>query len=113
MSFKREVSCVVEPDDCIRNIAFESFSAGWKEKRIVPTPHGEEGWPGAPEIALKLRVERNVAFVVAEEVKLDLVRSGTGEIMIVERVSVRRDQRNIGHAMSILPDRGLGREKGS
>ena len=60
------------------------------------------------EIGLEFWVERHVARVIAEEIKLRFVRARAGHVEIVERIPVGRDRRHIAHAMGILPIRCPG-----
>jgi len=84
MSLKREVTGVEEMDFGIGNIAHECVSATRQEKRIILSPHRQEPRLVRPEVVLERRVQRHVVLVVAEQVQLDLVGAGAGQIEVVE-----------------------------
>jgi len=65
------------------------------------------------EIRLKARIERDIALVVAKQVKLHVVRTGAGEVKVVERVAVRRDHGRVGNAVRVLPSGGLRGQEGA
>src|SRR5262245_8175605 len=90
--FQREVPRVEEADDRTRNVALERLGARRQEERVVPAPHRQQRRPVRAEIFVELRVQRDIAGVVEEEVELDLVVAGTSEQRRVERVALRRDQ---------------------
>jgi hypothetical protein len=54
--------------NCSRDVALECLRAGRQEERIVLTPYGEEWWFVCAELVLKSRIERDVAFLVAEQI---------------------------------------------
>jgi len=97
--------------DGARNVALEGFGAGREEERIVLAPHGEERRFMAAEIGLEGRIERDIAFVVAEKVELNFVGARPGQIEIIERIAVRRHFRQVRDAVRILPDGGLRLEE--
>src|SRR5271156_2211374 len=82
MSLQREMSGIEEPHARIRHVALERLGARRQEERIVLAPHREAGRLVRAEVALEGRVERDVALVVAEQVELQLMRAGAGEIEI-------------------------------
>src|SRR5271166_2253447 len=110
---QREMSGIEEAHDRVRHVALERLGARRQEEWIVPAPKRQEGRLRGPEIALKGRVERDIAFVVAEQVELQIRRAGPSEVEIVERVAVGRDLRRVGYAVRVLPDRGLGLQEGA
>src|SRR5262249_62409742 len=63
---------VKELDDGARNVALESLGAGRQEERIIPPPHRKQRRLVGPEIGLESRVQRDVALVVAKQVKLQI-----------------------------------------
>src|SRR5208337_4796391 len=105
MRLQCEMPGVDEADDGPRDVPLESFGARGQKERIVLAPHRQERRLVGPEIRLEGRIERDVALVVAEQVELQLVRAGPGEIEIVERIPVGRDGGRIGYAVCVLPDR--------
>src|SRR5262249_37498412 len=76
MRFKGEVPGVKEMDHRGREIALERLGAGRKEEWVVLTPHREQRRPVGAEILVELRVQRDIAGVVEEQVELDLVVAG-------------------------------------
>ena len=77
------------------------------EKRIVLSPHRQEAWLVSAEVVLE-RIERDVALVVAEQIQLNLVCTGPGQIECVERIAIRRDRGHVRYAVRVLPARRLG-----
>ena len=63
------------------------------------------------EIFLEARIGSDVRLVVSEQVKLNLVIAGTIEEMLVERVALRCDMRDIGLAVLVLEPRGPCRQE--
>ena len=79
VGLEREVAGVEEPDLRVRDVALEGLGAGRQEERVVPAPEREQRRPAAAEIFLEFRLERDIAGIVEEEIKLDLVNAGTSE----------------------------------
>src|SRR6266481_9777444 len=111
MSFKREVARVEEMDHRTWNVASERLGTPREEEGIVLSPYGQETWFVCSEVLLESWVECDVTLVVAEQVQLNLVGAGAGQIEVVERIPVRRDRGHVGHTMRVLPARRLGREE--
>src|SRR5439155_25052119 len=111
MGFECEVARVEELDYRTGNVASERLSAARQEEGVVPSPHRQEAGLVRPEVIWECRVERDVALVVAEQVQLDLVGAGAGQIEVVERIAVRRNRCHIRHTVRVLPKRGLGSEE--
>src|SRR5215831_2235092 len=65
---QREMPGLKEMDLGIRIVALESFGAGRQEEWIVLSPNREQRWLPRAEIVLKLRVKRDIACIVQEEV---------------------------------------------
>src|SRR5262249_27343880 len=84
MSLEREVAGVEESYDGAGIVATKSFRAGRQEERIVLAPHGEQRRPVVAEILLERRIESDVAGVVKEQVKLDLVITRPGQQRRIE-----------------------------
>src|SRR5437667_4192128 len=111
MGFEREVARVEELDYRTGNVASERLSAARQEEGVVPSPHRQEAGLVRPEVILECRVERDVALVVAEEIQLDLVGAGAGQIEVVERIAVRRNGGYVRNTVRVLPTRRVGREE--
>src|SRR5579883_1163332 len=111
MSFEREVARIEELDCGAGNIAAERLSTPRQEKGIVLPPCRQETRLVSPEVVLERRIERDVALVVAEQVQLNLIGSGAGQVKVVERIAVRRNRGYVWHAMRVLPARGLRSEE--
>src|SRR5262249_13482363 len=108
MCLQREMPGVEKMDDSLRDVAPKRIGPLRQEERIVLPPQSEEGRLVRAEILLEGRVERDVALVVAEEVELQLGRARPAQVEVIERESVRRDQRGVQNAMRVLPDGRLG-----
>src|SRR5262245_39468166 len=98
-------------DRRIGTVAPPRLCTARQQAGTAPAPAGQAPWLVAPEIALERRVARDVALVVAEQVQLDLVRAGAGQVEVVQRVAVRRDRGRVGHTVRVLPAGRLGSEK--
>ncbi len=79
LAFQRKMAGVEQMDFGVRVVVFEGLSAGRQEERIVLAPYREERGPPGPDVLLKFGIERDIALVVAEQIELDLVISGSGE----------------------------------
>src|SRR5215831_5849305 len=104
---------VEEADDSPRNIALERLGTGRQKKRIILAPGGQKRRLMLAEIFLECRIQRDVALVVAEQIKLDFISARTSQIIIVEVLTVRRDDGRVGYAVRILPARCFRREEGA
>src|SRR5262245_12876636 len=111
MGLQREVTSIEELDYGIGDIAPERLSAVWQEKRIIPSPRRQEARLVRPEVVLECWVESDVAPVVAEQVQLDLVSAGAGQIEVVERIAVWRNRGHVRDTVCVLPARRLGSEE--
>src|SRR5262249_6073903 len=89
MGFEREVSGVQEADHRAWNIAPERLSPRRKKERIVLAPYRQERRLVGAEVFLKRGIEGDVALVVAEQVELHLIGAGTGEVIVVEVLTIR------------------------
>src|ERR1700681_4957239 len=92
--FQRKVAGIVEMDFGTRVVALERFGAQGQEKPITLAPNREHRRPLCPEIFLELGIERYVARVIEEQVKLDLVIAGPGQQRRIEFVRFRSHQRH-------------------
>src|SRR5215467_9767427 len=92
MCFQREVARLEEADHGTWNVALERLSTRRHEERIVLAPHRKERWPPRTEVFLELRIQRDIASVIEEQVELDLVVAGPREQCRVEHVALGRDQ---------------------
>src|SRR4029079_3317589 len=63
------------------------------------------------EVVLECWIERDVALVVAQQVQMDLVGTGAGQIEVVERIAVRGNRSHVRYAVRVLPARRLGSEE--
>src|ERR1700722_82655 len=81
------------------------------EDLVVLAPDNQRRrFPFAKE-RLKLRVKRNVAPVVMEEVELDVLVAGTIQQRLVMRPIIRIDTGDVGYAVGVLELGGRGRNK--
>src|SRR5262249_15318706 len=113
MRFQGEVAGIEEADNRTRVVTLERLSTWRHKKRIVLTPYRQEQRLVGAEVFLERRIERDVALVVAEEVELHVIRTGTSQIEVVEVLTVRRHQRRVGRAVRVLPARRLRSEHGA
>src|SRR5262247_195182 len=102
---------VEEPYLSVAVVALERFRARGQEKRVVLAPHREQRRPVRAEVVVELRIQRDIAGVIEEQVELDLIVAGPSEQRRVERVALGRDQRLVLYAMHVLPLGRLGREE--
>ena len=65
------------------------------------------------KIGLEFGIQRDIAPVVAKEVELDFISAGTGQVKVVEVLTVRRHYRLVRHTVRVLPARCLWREEGA
>src|SRR3546814_12790569 len=77
MRLEREVTRVEERHRRVGIVAFERLRSRRQEERIVLAPDRQEWRLVGAEILLESRVERDVAFIVAEKVEL---RSEKGRV---------------------------------
>src|SRR5258705_168571 len=111
MGFEREVAGIEEMNYGTRNIALESLSALRQKKGIVLSPQSQEAWLVSSEVVLERRVERDIAFVVAEQVQLNLVGAGAGQVEVVERIAIWRNRCHVRYTVRVLPARRPGSEE--
>src|SRR5215831_5865283 len=89
MRLEREVAGIEELNDGAGNIAPERLRTGRQKEGIVLSPHRQQVRLMSAEGILEGRVKRDVALVVAEQVQLNLVGAGPGQVEVVERIAVR------------------------
>src|ERR1700678_2929999 len=111
MCLKRKMARVEETYLHAWNVTPERLCAGRQEKWVVLTPDRQKWGLAFTEIGLEFWVKRDVALVVAKKIELDLIRAGTGQIEVIERVSVRRNRGRVSDAVGVLPDRRLRRKE--
>src|SRR5262245_66384668 len=92
MGLQREVSGIKQAHDRPRIVAFERFGTHREEERIVLAPHSQERRLVGAEIVLESWVERNIALVITEQVKLQLIGAGPGQVKVIEGVAVVRNE---------------------
>ena len=92
MRLQREMPGIEEAHLRIWNIALERLGARRQEERVVLAPHRQQRRLVLAEIGLEFRVESDVALVIAEEIELHLIRAGSRQIEIIERISVGGNQ---------------------
>ena len=72
MSFQSEMPRVVEDDLRAGIIPTEGFRPGREKERVVLPPYRQRRRPMRAEELLKLGIKRDVAFVVTDEIELNL-----------------------------------------
>src|SRR5579859_665049 len=102
MGFEGEVARVKEMNFSGWKVALEGLGAGGEEERIIPAPNRKERWFGSAEEFLEFGIQLDVLGVIEEEIELCLVGTGPGEIKVIERAAIRRDEGFIGHAVHVL-----------
>src|SRR5262249_53856292 len=84
---ERKVAGIEEAHIGVRYVRFECLRPRRQEERVVLAPHGQK-WRIAPtEITLKFGIEREVAFIVAQQIELNFVRARACQVEIVQRES--------------------------
>src|ERR1700733_14507844 len=97
MCLQREVAGIKKADIRLRNVFFECIRARRQKERIMLAPNGKQPRLVRAEVILESGVQRDVALIVAEEIQLHVIRSGTSEIEVIERHAVRRNLCRIGY----------------
>ena len=83
-----------------------------RKDHVVLAPDDECRRPARAEESLELRIERDVAAVVLEQVEHDLVDAGPVEQRLIVQPGVRCDPRRIAHPVEILGfRRGQGQSR--
>jgi hypothetical protein len=72
MGFEREVARVVEDDFGARIISTEGFRPGREKEGVVLSPYRQRRRPMGAKEFLKPGIKRDVAFVVTDEIELNL-----------------------------------------
>ena len=78
MRFKCEVTGIEKADDCAGNFPLECLRSRGQKKRIVLAPHREERRLVGSKVLLKGRVKRDVAFIIPEQIELNVIRASAG-----------------------------------
>src|SRR5580704_11224283 len=102
------MSRVVKDDLSVRIITAVSLRPGREKERIVLSPDGESWRAMRAEVLLKLRIKRDVAFVVTDQIELNLSTLWAIEQGLVEKDGFRRNALlGIGDAVMISPASGF------
>src|SRR5580692_3243887 len=102
------MSRVVEDDLSVRIITAISLCPGREKERIVLSPDGQSWRTMRAEELLKLRIKRDIAFVVTDEVELNLSTLRAIQQSLVEKDGFGRNSLlGIGDAVMILPTSGF------
>src|SRR4029453_4702851 len=113
VGLQREVSGIKKAHDRAWIVAFERLGTHREEEWIVLAPHSQETRLVSAEILLESRVERDVALVITEQVWLQLIGAGPGQVKVIQGVAVGRNQGRVGYAVRVLPVGRLRREQGA
>src|SRR5262249_39462539 len=111
MCFKCKVPSVIKMHLALGDIPFERFRAGRKKERIIFAPDRQQWRLVFAEIFLKRRVQCDVVRVILEQIELDFVGIGTGQIKIVQRTAIWRNDGWIGNAIRVLESSGFRLEE--
>src|SRR5215813_10684363 len=96
-----------------KEVAFERLGTRREKEWIVLAPHSQQARLVGAEIRLESWVERDIALVITEQVELQLIGAGPGQIKVIEGVAVGRNQGRVGYAVRVLPVSCLRREEGA
>src|SRR5258708_27274033 len=113
MSFQGKVAGVQEAANRTRIVALERLGAWRHKERIVLAPYRQKRRLVSPEVFLERRIQCDVALVIAEEIELHFIRTGTGQIEVVEVLTIRRHDRLVRYAVRVLPAGCLRSEEGA
>src|SRR5262245_21539729 len=86
-----EVSGLEERDLRVLDVTLERRRACGYEERVSVAPDGEQRRLVLAKVLLELRIHVDVARVVEEQVQLYLMRAGSGHVVVVQVVAVRRN----------------------
>jgi hypothetical protein len=75
MRFQCEMSGIYKMDLRTREVPLKGGCAGRHESRIVTAPDGKQWWLVLAKVGLEGWIERDIAAVVKDEIKLNLVRA--------------------------------------
>jgi hypothetical protein len=100
MSFQGEMTSRIKVDLGPRIVPPERFRTGRQEKRIILAPHRQQRRLVLSEVSLELRIERDVAGVVEQQIELRLMRPPPGQIVVIQRAAVGRYERRICYPSS-------------
>src|SRR5215472_4021798 len=89
MSFQRKMAGIEEMDFRLGIVPRERLRARRQEERIIPAPNRQQRRTLLAEILLELRIQRHVACVIQEEVKLYLLITRPCQQRRIERVRLR------------------------
>ena len=113
VALEGEVPCVKKDNFGSGIVSTEGFCTGWQKERIVPAPNSESRRSMRAEILLKLRIERNVGLIIAEEIELNLRALWSVQKEHVQCDGLwRNSQIGIFDTGRILPTRCLRRAEG-
>ena len=98
----------IEQDDLgQRQVAPIGERTGREEMRVVTAPDSQERRLVRAEIGVEGRIEGEIAGIVEDQVELDIVGTGAGQIGIVQRVAVGGDERRVGAIQLLAGAYGL------
>lgn len=72
MGFECEVAGVIEFDDGLWQVRFESFSAGWDEERVFVASDCEERRLILFEIGVEFGIQGHIVRIVFHEIELQI-----------------------------------------
>src|SRR5262245_61032859 len=87
-----EVSRLEELDLRFPDVTLEGLSTRRHEERVPAAPDRQQRRLVLAKVFLELRIHLDIARVVEEQVQLDLMGTGTGHVVVVQVVAVRRNQ---------------------
>src|SRR5208282_1349992 len=109
-----EMPCIVEDHLRARIISTEGVRAGREKEGVVLSPYRQRRRLMRAEEFLKLRIKRYVAFVVTDQIELNLGALRALQQSLVESDCLRRNAfLGIGHAVVVLPAGGFQAGKGA
>ena len=87
--FQREVTRVEKAHNSARIVALERLGARRNKERVILASYGQQRRLVRAEVLLKRRIERDVAFVITEQVELDVISARAGKVKVVEVLTIR------------------------
>src|SRR5215813_12971321 len=78
VGLQREMSGIKKAHDRTGVFSFERLGTHREDERVVLAPHRQETRVAGAEIFLESWIERDIALVIAKQVELQLIGTGTG-----------------------------------
>src|SRR5262245_37239099 len=89
--FESEVSCIKKRNLRVLDVTLENLRACGHEERVSSAPDRQQRRLVLTKVLLELRIHIDIARIVEKQVQLYLVRAGSGHVVVVKVVAVRRN----------------------